>query len=98
MRLDLFLKKTCIVPQRSLAKTACDAGRVLVNGRAAKASASLEPGDVVLLQFGGRDLEVRVLDLPQGNVAKRDTARYFEVLREERRDRVDRVFGTTDPD
>ncbi len=98
MRLDLFLKKTCVVPQRSLAKTACDAGRVLVNGRAAKASASLSAGDIVLLQFGGRDLELRVLDLPHGNIAKRDAGRYFEVLREERHDRIGRVFEAADPD
>lgn len=98
MRLDLFLKKTCIVPQRSLAKTACDAGRVQVNGRAAKASATLSPGDIVLLQFGGRDLELRVLDLPHGNVAKRDAGRYYEVQREVHRDEIDRIFEVTDPD
>jgi len=98
MRLDLFLKKACIVPQRSLAKTACDAGRVQVNGRAAKASASLSAGDVVLLKLGERDLELRVLDLPQGNVAKRDAGRYYEVLREKRHDRIERVFEAADPD
>jgi len=97
MRLDLFLKKTCIVPQRSLAKTACDAGRVQVNGRAAKAASEVSAGDVLRLQFGGRDLEVRVLDLPQGNVAKRDAGRYVEVLREERVDPIARTFGVQDP-
>ena len=98
MRLDLFLKKTCIVPQRSLAKTACDAGRVQANGRAAKASAEVSAGDVLRLQFGGRDLEVRVLDLPHGNVAKRDAGRSFEVLREVRLDPISRTFPTPDPD
>jgi ribosomal 50S subunit-recycling heat shock protein len=86
MRLDLYLKKTCIVAQRSVAKAACDAGRVQLNGRAAKASATLAPGDVLHLQCGGRALELRVLDLPHGNVAKRDSGRYVEILRETRQD------------
>jgi hypothetical protein len=55
-------------------------------------------GDVLRLQFGGRDLEVRVLELPHGNVAKRDTGRYFEVLRDQRLDPISRTFDRPDPD
>lgn len=93
MRLDLFLKKTCVLPQRSLAKEACDAGAVRVNGRAAKAGQEVRTGDVVRLQLAHRDLEVRVLDVPHGNVAKRDAGRYVETLRDERLDNVSLLFG-----
>ena len=94
MRLDLFLKKTCVLSQRSLAKEACDSGAVRVNGRVAKAGQEVRSGDLVRLQFAHRDLEVRVLEVPHGNVAKRDAGRYVETLRDEPRDRVSLLFGS----
>ena len=92
MRLDLFLKKTCVVKSRAAAKAVCDGGAATVNGRAAKSSQELRAGDVVRLQFVQHDLELRVLDLPHGNVAKRDAGKYFEILRDDAVTRVDRVF------
>ena len=92
MRLDLFLKKTCVVRQRSVAKEICDAGAVRINGQPAKASQNVRSGDTVRLQLAHRDLELRVLDVPHGNVAKRDAARYVEILRDDHRDDLDRVF------
>lgn len=95
MRLDLFLKKTCVVKSRAAAKTVCDAGAAAVNGRAAKASQELRVGDVIALHFVQRDLELRVLALPHGNVSKRDAGKYFEMLRDAavtRDDRVGRVL------
>jgi len=98
MRLDLFLKKTCVVKSRSAAKAVCDAGAARVNGRAAKGSQELRAGDVVALHFVQRDLELRVVDLPHGNVAKRDAGKYFQMLRDEATTRVDRVLEGFDPD
>jgi ribosomal 50S subunit-recycling heat shock protein len=95
MRLDLFLKKTCVVKSRAAAKTVCDAGAAAVNGRTAKASQELRVGDVIALHFVQRDLELHVLDLPHGNVSKRDAGKYFELLRDDavtRDDRVGRVL------
>lgn len=97
MRLDLYLKKTCVVKSRAAAKAVCDAGAARVNGRVAKGSQELRAGDVVALRFVQRDLELRVLDLPHGNVAKRDAGKYFEVLRDEAATRVDRVLEGFDP-
>jgi ribosomal 50S subunit-recycling heat shock protein len=85
MRLDLFLKKSYVVAQRSVAKTICDAGAAHVNGAVAKASHEVRPGDEVRLDLARRHLEFRVVDLPQGNVSKRDAARYLEILRDEPR-------------
>lgn len=98
MRLDLYLKKTCVVKSRAAAKAVCDAGAAHVNGRVAKGSQELHVGDVLALHFVQRDLELRVRDLPHGNVAKRDAGKYFETLRDEAITRVDRVLEGFDPE
>ena len=92
MRLDLFLKKTCILRQRSTAKEVCDAGAVRINGHVARASHLLHPGDLVHVQLPNRDLEFRVVDLPHGNIAKRDAARYVDIVRDERSSRFEGLF------
>lgn len=96
MRLDLFLKKTRLVKQRALAKALCDAGAVRVNERAAKPSQEVRSGDRIQLQLPRRDLEVRVLDLPHGNVARRDMSACVETLQDTPADRVGRVFDGFD--
>ena len=52
MRLDKFLKVSRLIKRRTVANEACDAGRVLINGRTAKASAAVKAGDVIEIQFG----------------------------------------------
>jgi len=84
MRLDLFLKKTLLIPQRALAKELCDAGAVQVNARPAKPSQAVHPGDTIRVQLPKSDVEVRVLGLPAGNVARRDVTAYIEVVRQAR--------------
>lgn len=61
MRLDLFLKASRIVKRRVLAKQACEAGRVWLNGRLAKPASTVRPGDVVTVEYGGRLLQVEVI-------------------------------------
>lgn len=61
MRLDKYLKVSRIIKRRTVANEICDAGRVQVNGRAARASYEVKPGDVVALSLGGRALCFRVL-------------------------------------
>ena len=63
MRLDKFLKVSRLIKRRTVANEACDAGRVLVNGKTAKASVKVKPGDVIEIQFGTRAVKVEVLDL-----------------------------------
>ncbi len=89
MRLDLFLKKTCILSQRSAARQACDAGAVHVNGQPAKASHGVRVGDLIVLQLARREMEMRVLEIPAGNVAKRDAARFVQLLRDQPRSAPD---------
>ncbi len=80
MRIDLYLKKTGVVRQRSLAKEICDAGAVRVNGQPAKPGTNLRPGDRIEVRFATHALALRVLEIPSGNVAKRDIPRYLEVV------------------
>ena len=63
MRLDKFLKVSRLIKRRTVANEACDAGRVLVNGKTAKASVKGKPGDVIEIQFGTKTVKVEVLDI-----------------------------------
>lgn len=79
MRLDKFLKVSRIIKRRTIANEACDAGRVLVNDKPAKASLNVKPGDVIRIQFGNKETKVRVLSL-QESIHKEDAENMYEVL------------------
>ncbi len=63
MRLDKFLKVSRLIKRRTVANEACDAGRVMVNGKAAKASVQVKTGDTIEIQFGTKAVKVEVLDI-----------------------------------
>ncbi|MFR8088264.1 MAG: RNA-binding S4 domain-containing protein [Lachnospirales bacterium] len=63
MRLDKYLKVSRLIKRRTVANEACDAGRVLINGKIAKASTTVREGDVLEIQFGNSTLRVEVLML-----------------------------------
>ena len=63
MRLDKYLKVSRLIKRRTVANEACDAGRVFINDRPAKASANVKTGDVITIQFGNKEVKVEVLDL-----------------------------------
>lgn len=65
MRLDKFLKVSRLIKRRTLAKEVCDRGQVSINGRVAKASAEVKPGDLLSIDFGRRRLKVEVLSVPE---------------------------------
>lgn len=73
MRLDKFLKVSRLIKRRTVANEACDAGRVLVNGKTVKASVKVKPGDVIEIQFGTRTVKVEVLELQE--TTKREEAK-----------------------
>ena len=73
MRLDKFLKVSRLIKRRTVANEACDAGRVLVNDKTAKASLNVKEGDVIELQFGTRAVKVEVLDVQE--TVKKDEAK-----------------------
>ena len=63
MRLDKYLKVSRLIKRRTVANEACDAGRVLINDRPAKASAQVKEGDVLEIQFGSKAVRVEVLNI-----------------------------------
>lgn len=73
MRLDKFLKVSRLIKRRTIANEACDAGRVLVNGKPAKASLSVKAGDIIEIQFGMKSVKVEVLDVTE--TVKKDEAK-----------------------
>lgn len=79
MRLDKYLKVSRLIKRRTVANEACDAGRVLINGNVAKASASVKVGDEITINFGNKDVRVRVLDV-QETVKKEEAKELFEYL------------------
>ncbi|MBX5436604.1 MAG: RNA-binding S4 domain-containing protein [Alicyclobacillaceae bacterium] len=83
MRLDKFLKVSRLVKRRTVAKEMCDAGRVTLNGRIAKAASEVAVGDVVSIRYGSRLVEVRVDELSD-NPRKESAASLYSVIREER--------------
>lgn len=73
MRLDKYLKVSRLIKRRTVANEACDAGRVLINGKTAKASANVTVGDIIEISFGTRDVKVEVLDVQE--TTKKDEAK-----------------------
>ena len=61
MRLDKYLKVSRVIKRRTLANEVADAGRVLVNGKPAKASYTVKIGDIIEVTFGNRPIKVKVL-------------------------------------
>ena len=61
MRLDKWLKVSRLIKRRTVAKEVCEAGRVLVNNRPAKAGTDVSPGDRLRVSYGGRTVEAEVL-------------------------------------
>ena len=79
MRLDKFLKVSRLIKRRSVANEACDAGRVLVNEKPAKASVQVKGGDVLEILFGTKSVKVEVLNV-QETVRKEEAEQLYRYL------------------
>ena len=79
MRLDKYLKVSRLIKRRTIANEACDAGRVLVNDKPAKASVNVKVGDIIAIQFGNKEVKVEVLDV-QETVKKDEAKELFRYL------------------
>ena len=73
MRLDKYLKVSRLIKRRTVANEACDAGRVLINDKVAKASTNVSVGDIIEIGFGTRSVKVEVLDVQ--DTTKKDEAK-----------------------
>lgn len=79
MRLDKYLKVSRLIKRRTVANEACDAGRVLVNDKPARASLNIKAGDVIEIQFGAKSVKVEVLDVAE-TIRKDDAAELYRYL------------------
>ena len=79
MRLDKYLKVSRLIKRRTVANEACDAGRVFLNDRPAKASAEVKAGDIITIQFGNKDVKVEVLSV-QETVRKEEAKEMYKYL------------------
>ncbi len=80
MRLDKYLKVSRLIKRRTVAKEACDKERVLVNGKAARASYEVKTGDLIEMRFGQKTVKVEVVSISE-NATKSDApAMYKEVI------------------
>ena len=79
MRLDKFLKVSRLIKRRTVANEACDAGRVTVNGKVARASYDVKVDDEIALTLGTREVRVKVVCV-QETVAKADASSLYTLL------------------
>ncbi len=79
MRLDKYLKVSRLIKRRTVANEACDAGRVSVNGKVARASLEVKVGDVIEIGFGNKDVKVEVVSVTE-TVRKDDAKELFRYL------------------
>ena len=79
MRLDKYLKVSRLIKRRTVANEACDAGRVAVNGKAARASYDVKLNDIIEISFGARNVKVQVTDISE-TVRKDDAALLYRII------------------
>lgn len=79
MRLDKYLKVSRLIKRRSVANEACDAGRVMINDKVAKASADVKEGDIIEIQFGTKNVKVEVTDI-RDTTKKEEAKEMFKYL------------------
>ena len=79
MRLDKYLKVSRLIKRRTVANEACDAEKVSVNGKPARASYDVKEGDIIEITISAKPLKVRVLDVKEFT-KKEDAAALYEVV------------------
>ena len=79
MRLDKYLKVSRIIKRRTVANEACDAGRVTVNRKPARASYDVKTGDIIEISFGTRNFKAEVLSVAE-TVKKDDASGMYRII------------------
>ncbi|MBR0462639.1 MAG: RNA-binding S4 domain-containing protein [Erysipelotrichaceae bacterium] len=87
MRIDKYLKVARILKKRTVGKELALNDRLLINGRHAKASSEVKPGDVITIEFGHRTFKARVLEV-RDNASKQDALGMYEVIEESKTNEV----------
>ncbi|MCI8716804.1 MAG: RNA-binding S4 domain-containing protein [Lachnospiraceae bacterium] len=79
MRLDKYLKVSRLIKRRTVANEACDAGRVFINDKQAKAGTEVKPGDIIEIRFGSKNVRVEVTSV-QETVKKEEAKEMYKDL------------------
>ncbi len=79
MRLDKYLKVSRLIKRRTVANEACDAGRVMINDKVAKAGTEVKVGDTITINFGNKDVKVEVVAV-QETVRKEEAKEMFRYV------------------
>ena len=79
MRLDKFLKVSRLIKRRTIANEACDAGRVKLNDKVARASADVKEGDIIEISFGNKAVRARIKSVKE-TIHKEDAAEMVEYI------------------
>lgn len=79
MRLDKYLKVSRIIKRRTVAKEACESGRVSINEKVAKSSTSVKEGDIIEIIFGNKTLKARITNVAE-HVKKEEARNMYEIL------------------
>lgn len=79
MRLDKYLKVSRIIKRRTVAKEACEGGRVSINGKVAKPSTNLKEDDIIEIVFGNKTLKAKIINLAE-HVRKEDAKNMYEII------------------
>lgn len=82
MRLDKFLKVSRLIKRRTMAKEVAGQGRIFINGRTAKSSSHVQPGDELVIRYGSKKLTVTVENL-QASTKKDEASSMYHVEDEE---------------
>ena len=79
MRLDKYLKVSRLIKRRTIANEACDAGRVLVNGKVARASYDIKVGETIEIMFGSRTVKLEVLSMAE-TIHKEEASYMYKII------------------
>lgn len=79
MRIDKYLKISRIIKRRTIASEACDAGRVMINDKVAKAGTQVKPGDIVEIRFGNNTSKFEILEIKE-HIKKEEVSSLYRML------------------
>lgn len=91
MRIDKYLKVSRLIKRRTVAKDICEGEKIQLNGRTAKPSADVKPGDKITIEIGNHILEVQVVSTPN-SVKANEAHLLYDVIRDEKRSIKEKPF------
>ena len=85
MRLDNYLKVSRIIKRRTVAKEACESGRVTINGKVAKPSTDVKEDDIIEISFANKVLKAKIINIAQH--VKKEVAKDMYIIIEGEEDK-----------